>query len=494
MSLPLNAFQSAAATEAANAARNGALAARAAADAKRDHSSQVKALVRELELAQDALRETERLQLEDKRSTEDVQKAKERLALEQNKLNDAYADNVAKMQAHLAAAQTDAQTTRSLLNAQLEVARVEEQRARQRGDEYGARQALIKQKEIEIQIMQAEIEATKAIAQAKIAETNAVREQLQAIGPLTDAKRIELDATLRAAEAQIRVAEAHGKGVELQKELLHQIRMGVGGLDDFSRAAGRAGDASHKAAGGIAGDWGGVASSINTASQALQDYQKRMQDKYGRPGDGQKGLFEEGRKSTRGEDLGKGVEEIGTGGYQFRNKDGMTSDSNGNVQQQFVWTRTSIIDYLKQAGLAQELAERLSSDFADANGNVGYKASAAQLQWGGKYSTLAEALGKMAEYYKYGDGKQEAAQMLEFERGRNQGGGTGATGAPQGRSGAATASGSGVSAGASAGGTAYVSNITIGGQRTSLGFADRGSQQAAEQLLRQLAQAKGASI
>ena len=100
----------------------------------------------------------------------------------------------------------------------------------------------------------------------------------------------------------------------------------------------------------------------------------------------------------------------------------MTSDAKGNVQQQFAWNRSSIIDYLKQAGLDDALAEDLSKQFLDANGKVGYAASDAQKRWGGKYSTLAEALGKMAEYYKYDDsGKHEAAQRTAFLRG-NQGG------------------------------------------------------------------------
>ena len=35
-------------------------------------------------------------------------------------------------------------------------------------------------------------------------------------------------------------------------------------------------------------------------------------------------------------------------------------------------------------------------------------------------STLAQALGKMAEYYKYNDsGKQQAREMEAFERGKN---------------------------------------------------------------------------
>ena len=183
--------------------------------------------------------------------------------------------------------------------------------------------------------------------------------------------------------------------------------------EEIERTASASGSASRD----MQGHWGGVRDSVNAASQAVQEYNQRMKQLYGRPGEGGKGLFEEGRKSTRGEELGKGVEEIGTGGYQFRNKDGMTSDAKGNVQQQWVWTRASIIEYLEQAGLDKLLAEDLSRQFVQPNGTVNYTASAAQKQWGGKYGTLAEALGKMADYYKYGDGQHEAAQRQQYLQG-----------------------------------------------------------------------------
>lgn len=127
----------------------------------------------------------------------------------------------------------------------------------------------------------------------------------------------------------------------------------------------------------------------------------------------------------------------------------------------------------------------MSEQFLQGDGTVGYKASAAQLQWGGKYSTLAEALGKMAEYYKYNDsGKHEAAQMLEYERTKNGARPTSTPTSAPGRSSSGGASGS--SSGAS-----YVSNITINGQRRTVGFADRQSQLDGEALIRMLAEGKG---
>lgn len=209
-------------------------------------------------------------------------------------------------------------------------------------------------------------------------------------------------------------AEAASRGYEVQVDAAGKSTLK---LRDSIEAVGTA---SGRVAPGMQRDWGGVTSAINTTNQALQEYQQRMKEKYGRPGEGDKGLFDRDRVSTRGEDLAPGVQEIGTGGYQFRNKDGMTSDAKGNVQQQWVWTRATIIDYLEQAGLDKMLSEDLAKQFVQPDGSVNYKASAAQKQWGGQFSTLSEALGKMVDFYKYGDGKHEAQQRTAFLNGGNQ--------------------------------------------------------------------------
>ncbi|MEG0937908.1 MAG: phage tail tape measure protein [Comamonas sp.] len=175
-------------------------------------------------------------------------------------------------------------------------------------------------------------------------------------------------------------------------------------------------DTSAKTSGAMTGHFGGVTNSINQSSAALLEYQQRMKETYGRPGEGAPKTT-----STRGEKLGEGVEEIGSGGYQFRNRDGFTSDAKGNTQQQWVWTRTAIIDYLTEAGLDKLFAEDLSKQFLDADGKVGYLAGDAQKRWGGQHGTLADALGNLTDYYQYGDGKQEGAQRTAWLQGRQPG-------------------------------------------------------------------------
>ena len=164
---------------------------------------------------------------------------------------------------------------------------------------------------------------------------------------------------------------------------------------------------------------------------------------------------------------------------------------------QFIWTQSSIVDYLKQAGLEESIAADLSKQFLNPNGDVNYEASQAQLQWGGQFSTLSSALGKMVEYYKYGDGKQTYDQMVaknaKAEEASTAGTATSTSSKPSAPTASgSTSSGKSTSSGLSTGNT-YVSNITLNGKTTSVKFADAASQSSTEQLLRDLLDGKGVS-
>lgn len=403
----------------------------------------------------------------------------------------AKGEEVQAAQAALSAAQaatvarvSEAQASVSLLETQKSLAAQGEQLARLMGDESAARRFRIEQLKIDIQLTQAKAEVQRAEAEGSIAVANATMAELRAKGELTAVKEAELNASIRLAQARLKEADAIGQSTRVTEQAISNLRL-------FGNEAGKAGERGHGAGQRVAAGWKSAAGAIGSATQALDDYQRRMQDKYGRPGEGVPNKFEDGRKSTRGEDLGKGVEEIGTGGHQFRNKDGMTSDAQGNVQQQWVWTRASIIEYLQQAGLDELLAEDLAKQFVKPDGTVPYMASAAQKQWGGKYSTLAGALGKMVDYYKYGGGKHEAEERTRFLKGAQQGGtpsaSTAAThNASSGKASRSPSSGAGASSGAS-----YVSNITIQGQPRTLKYADRQSQLDGDALIRELAEGKG---
>lgn len=254
-------------------------------------------------------------------------------------------------------------------------------------------------------------------------------------------------------------------------------------VDAAGKAALTAAGTTEQATGAMSGGWRGVAKSTREASQAAKEYQQQMAKKYGRPG--------EGDEPAEGQGSGGGS---GGGGK-------------GKGENQWAWTRASIIDYLKQAGLDDKLSEELAAQFVKSDGTVDYKASGAQKKWGGEHSTLAEALGKMVDFYKYDEaGKHEAKQRMDYLNGAAEeakpappkppptqsAGQSGQVAAPRQPQPQQPWRGGGSG---SVGGNTYVSNITIPGVGSAaLKFADANSQAQTEDLLRKLAQAKGAAI
>lgn len=72
-------------------------------------------------------------------------------------------------------------------------------------------------------------------------------------------------------------------------------------------------------------------------------------------------------------------------------------------ENQYAWTRLSIMDWFKQAGLDEDVAKKLSGEFVDHEGNVPYLNNAGQIKYGGKYSTLTQALYKAAYPYLFSE-------------------------------------------------------------------------------------------
>jgi tape measure domain-containing protein len=420
----------------AGASRLVAEQAKAEAEAVKDNSARVAELRDAYEKARAKVEELRAAKQAGKATTEQVTQAEMDAGRAALLYRDALADQLKAIDARSRAQRADLDVQAAGVQLAIEQQRTILEVARARGDETGAMRAQEQIRRLEIQLLELSAQAKYAEADAAIAATQAKKAELIASGEYSGVKKLEIDAAIKAAE----VKRLEG---QIAQETANRLR--------------QLGDAQ-----------GHLKNKTEDATDSLLK---------------QAGALER---------LGEGVQRVGEG---FRNKDGMTSDAQGNVQQQFAWNRSSIIDYLKQSGLDELLAERLAKQFSNPDGSVDYKASAAQLKWGGKYSTLAEALGKMADYYKHdSSGKHEAQQMLEYERtnaGLNKPADAPTRSAPAGggreRS-SQGSSGSGVSAGAT-----YVSNITVDGRQRSVRYADRSSQLAGDALIRELAQAKGVS-
>lgn len=92
-------------------------------------------------------------------------------------------------------------------------------------------------------------------------------------------------------------------------------------------------------------------------------------------------------------------------------KDGFTQDKSGNrlAAGGELTTLTGISKFLQEAGLDAAQAKRLALEFSDGKGNIPYFSNAGQIKYGGRASTMSEALLKAAEQTTFGTGAGGAA-------------------------------------------------------------------------------------
>ena len=458
-------------------------AKRRAAAANRDHSGQIKELIERIERQKQVVQDLERLNLQGKATDERVATAKRELGDAYALLNDALKDNVVNQNAAVAAAQTDAQTTRTLLEADMERAKVAEQRARQMGDEYGVRRALIQQKEIEIKILQAEIHANEMLAIAKIAALNADREQLIASGKITEAKSLEIDAAIRAAQAQIMLSKARGESVKLMEEELNKIRMGVSGIGEYERSTKSAANTTREATASMGKGWQGVAGNIGNAQQKAEEYakfQQYLQDKYGRPGESagqKKAEADRDRKKQEQDDafmasrFAQGWAKDGEG--KVISAVESEAQMNQRIAKLFGDGAIGMKEAIDAANIKIKLDEADQYGVANLPGNGEYYANLRKEF--ARLSALVIASGKSGNGTAVGRPAQADKANAPKSSGTSSGGGSGIS----------TGSGNG-----SGGGNQYVTYLTVDGTQRRADFKDAKSQSSVDDFLRQAVDAQ----
>jgi murein L,D-transpeptidase YcbB/YkuD len=87
-------------------------------------------------------------------------------------------------------------------------------------------------------------------------------------------------------------------------------------------------------------------------------------------------------------------------------KDGFAADSKGNriTAGGDLTTLTGIASFLKNAGLDDAQANALAREFSDGKGNIPYFSNPGQMKYGGRDSTMSQALLKAAERTTFGTG------------------------------------------------------------------------------------------
>lgn len=221
----------------AEAMRATAAASRLAAAAHEDNSKAVDMLRQGMLLAQTVLQETQRLEINGKRTKDDVTRATIAAAEATGLYRDALHDAAAAAERNIAATNTSNQLLRANLDLALAEAKAAEARALALGNEYGVRQAQIAQKEIEIQLAKLNVQAILAEADATEVAINAKTLDLIASGKLTSAMEAEIDARLANVKMKRLEAQAAQEGIAQMELELRNMKLGIGVRNDHRTAS-----------------------------------------------------------------------------------------------------------------------------------------------------------------------------------------------------------------------------------------------------------------
>ena len=436
---------------AAEAARTEAVARGVAAQAYQDNSAKVEEYGKQLARTKEILELTIQLEKTGAVGKQEVKDATEAAAEAQAKYTDAIKDATENTRLETEARRTSLLIAKESLSSEVELLKAKAEQARNSG-------LLVTALDLERQAKAKQIEVERLLLEIKEIELKLLRDELQAkldlvkLNEPENANKIkEIELRLELTKVQERQLESSRKLLDIKERETRRNKQLTHGIGGETTARGHATAATEKHSDAL--------DKLNMRYVNSADYTEK-----------QIALLE--REAAAAEKAAEA--------YRKKwniDKDGFTLNNQGQREQQFVWNRASIIDYLKQAGLPDVLAEDLAKQFTNADGTVNYEASDAQKKWGGKHSTLAEALGKMVDYYKFGEGKHEAAQRTAFLQGAAGGTATPTAPAPTNNT------TGGAPTGQSAGKTV---TVNFGGRSTSINTASDADANAMVGLLRQL--------
>lgn len=235
----------------ADASKVAAAAAQVEANARADNSARVGELKTAYEQAAVAVDVLKAAQTSGAEVGESLKTAQLELARTAALYKDALADQTAKIQQNLSVKQAQLGVEQAGIRLAIEQQRTIYEVARARGDEYGAAQALMEMKRLEIKLAELTAKAKAAEAEAILLTVSAKREELIASGQLTPAKEAEL----RAQEASANVKKVEAKIAQETAERMRELAditlyagnaagSASGGFDSMANSMGRAADAA----------------------------------------------------------------------------------------------------------------------------------------------------------------------------------------------------------------------------------------------------------
>jgi tape measure domain-containing protein len=280
-------------------------------------------------------------------------------------LRDAEADKVRAIEASTKAKLADNTLSQSALAMGLELAKEQAATAKRLGDEVGYRQAVMRQKEIEIQIDKLKVEAQRLEAQGSIAVAQAKMAELDVSDPLYKSKKAEYEATIKLADAKLKLVDAQKQSIDARQQELERIRSGA------------------QALGGETSSLSANTSARGTNTQSI-DANTSARERAIAAGEKELALKE---REAKLEQKRRGVDENGwaTG-----------KDGKAIVAEMPTWL--SIFNQLKSRGVSDEAARQIAGEFTDSKGEVAYFDNPGQRKYanGDKSITLGAAVDRAA--------------------------------------------------------------------------------------------------
>lgn len=257
----VKAEQAKGAIAAADAARVAAAAAEVEAAAWYDNSGRVKELKAAYEQAALKVDVLKAAQAAGKDVTSELTAAQTASARAHALLTDALRDQTEKISQNLALKQGQINVEQAGVRLAIEQQRTIMEVARAKGDEYGATQAFLEMKKLEIKLAELTAQAKKAEAEAAVLAIKAKREELEATGELTPAKEAELKA--QEASAKVKQVEA-----QVASETAKRLRE----LTDINQQLANSHDEILSSAGGAVGGIRDVAGAADGAKGTIDSY------------------------------------------------------------------------------------------------------------------------------------------------------------------------------------------------------------------------------
>lgn len=259
-------------------------------------------------------------------TAEKLAEAERRVAQATTLASDAFADQVQKINANTSAKKASLELDVAGLQLELQIAKNDEARARRMGNEQAVRDAIMRQKNIEIQIAELQIQMQRLEAEGAIAVAKAKLAELQATGQLTDSKRIELETTIKLSEVKLKQVDVRSAAVQAMREEANALASSSSNLNKESGEVDKNTES-----------WERNASARSKAAKA-----------------GKAGV----------------------------DSDGFTTDSKGQRVVAELPTWLSIFNQLKSRGLSDEQAKAITAEFTDSNGQVQYFNNPGQIKYG----------------------------------------------------------------------------------------------------------------